>query len=139
VDWITKNIPADARFLVNSFSAFGGSSVAGSDGGWWLSILTARSTTLPPLNYAFEKGPIPNYRSWVNSLTEEVTTRGLADPAVQAELARRGVTHVYIGQQQGRVNYAGPTLDPQVMLKSPAYSLLFHQDRVWIFKFTPPQ
>jgi hypothetical protein len=138
-DWITQNITAEARFLVNSFSAFGGSSVAGSDGGWWLSTLTARQTTLPPLNYAFEKGPIPNYRTWVNSLTDAVNSQGPADPAVLAELARRGVTHVYIGQQQGRVNYTGPALDPQVLLKSPAYTLLYHQNRVWIFKFTAPK
>src|SRR5690606_6528884 len=50
--WIREQTPEDARFLVNSFFAYGGSSIVGSDGGWWLPLLAGRQTTLPPLTYS---------------------------------------------------------------------------------------
>jgi hypothetical protein len=60
---------------------------------------------------------------------------GVDAPAVLDLLDDEGVTHVYIGQQQGRVNYSGPhILDPETLLKSPDYRLVYHQDRVWIFE-----
>ena len=60
--WIRENTPIDAQFLVNSFFAYGGSSVVGSDGGWWIPLLTKRGNTVPPLNYSAEQGPFTNYR-----------------------------------------------------------------------------
>jgi hypothetical protein len=45
------------------------------------------------------------------------------------------VTHVYIGQRQGAVNNPEPgVLDPDELLASPSYRLLYHQDGVWIFE-----
>ncbi len=137
--WIKKNTLQDARFLVNSLIAFDGTIIAGSDGGWWLPILANRLTTQPPINYAFETGPRPNYQLWSNTLIKDIDMQGLTSPGVLAELADRGVTYVYIGQQQGRVNNDGPTLDPQLMINHPNFSLLYHQDRVWIFEFSPPK
>jgi hypothetical protein len=48
-------------------------------------------------------------------------------------LHERDITHVYIGQRQGRVNYNGQVLDAQQLLSSPNFRLAYHQDRVWIF------
>ncbi len=66
-DWIQANTPPDAGFLVNSFFAYGGASIVGSDGGWWLPYLAQRQTNLPPLTYTAEKGPTPDYIAWVNA------------------------------------------------------------------------
>lgn len=131
--WIDRNIPPESRFLVNSFLAYGGASAVGSDAGWWLPLLARRQTTLPPLTYAAEQGPHPNYREEVNSLTAEILDEGVDHPEVIRRLSGQGVTHVYIGQRQGRVNYAGPVLEPLELLASPYFSLVYHQDRVWIF------
>ncbi|MGQ9846765.1 MAG: hypothetical protein ACUVQP_04590, partial [Bacteroidales bacterium] len=38
--WIDENLPEEAKILVNSFFAYGGSVIVGSDGGWWLPSLT---------------------------------------------------------------------------------------------------
>ena len=132
--WVRENTPEDARFLVNSFTAYGGSVVVGSDGGWWLPLLAKRANTVPPLNYGTEQGPRPGYREWVNEVTARVQETGIDDPATLALLEERGVTHVYIGQRQGRVNYGGPyVLDPETMRLSTAYQPLYHRDRVWVF------
>jgi hypothetical protein len=134
-EWIRENTPEDALFLVNSFFAYGGSVVVGSDGGWWLPLLAERRTTLPPLNYGLERDPWPGYRQWVNSLALDVRDKGLQHVDVLASLEGRKITHIYIGQQHGRVNYSGPDfLDPELLLNSPDYSLVYHQDRVMIFE-----
>jgi hypothetical protein len=135
--WIRENTPKSAKFLINSFFAYGGSVVVGSDGGWWLPLLAGRANTVPPLNYGIEKGPRPDYRIWVNELTAQVQQFGIDSSEVLKLLRDHAVTHIYIGQQGGAVNYKGPkTLDPNVLLKSSHYRLIYHQDRVWIFEIT---
>jgi len=132
--WIAGNTPPSARFLVNSFSAYGDSVVVGSDGGWWLPLLAGRQNTVPPLNYGNEQASDPEYRSRVNNLARQVRELGPDDPAVLAMLAQQGITHVYIGQRRGRVNYWGPVvLDPDELSRSPHYRAVYHQDRVWVF------
>jgi len=133
--WIRENTPEDARFLINSFFAYGGSVVVGSDGGWWLPLLAGRANTVPPLNYGTEQGPGPGYREWVNDLTRQLQGASADDPVTLALLRERGITHVYVGQQQGRVNYSGPdVLDPEAFLRSAHYRPVYHQDRVWVFE-----
>jgi len=134
-EWIQENTPQDARFLVNSFFAYGDTVIVGSDGGWWLPLLSQRQTTLPPLTYGSEGGPHPDYIQWINALTTEIQNKGIAHPDVLALLRARGITYVYIGQRQGRVNYGGPyVLDPKQLLASPNFRLVYHQDRVWVFE-----
>jgi hypothetical protein len=133
--WIRENTPEDAQFLVNSFFAYGGSVIVGSDGGWWMPILGGRKNTVPPLNYSAEQGPWPEYRLWINELTHLIQARGVDDPETVQELRERGITHVYVGQQQGRVNYGGPhVLSPEVLRDSPYYRSIYHQDQVWVFE-----
>ncbi len=132
--WIQSNTPVEARFLVNSFFTYGGTLVVGSDGGWWLPLLAHRQTTLPPLLYAVEQGPRPDYREWINLLSAEIQQKGVEHADVIALLKERGVTHVYIGQRQGSVNNAGGlTLKPEELLASSHFGLLYHQDRIWVF------
>ncbi len=133
--WIRTNLPVDARFLVNSFPAYNGTIMAGSDGGWWLQFLSGRETTLPPLLYASEPPPNAEYIPSVNSLTELIYSKGFAAPETQAELVKRGVSYIYIGQKQGRSGYGGPyPLEPAALVANPQLSVVYHQDRVWIFK-----
>jgi hypothetical protein len=132
--WIKENTPSGAGFLINSFLAYSDTVVVGSDGGWWLPFLANRKTSVPPINYASEEGPRPDYREWVNTVTREVATKGLDHPAVLSLLRERGIGYVYVGQRQGRVNYVGQTLDPQRLLSSPHYRALYHQDRAWVFE-----
>ena len=134
-EWIQNNTPQDVRFLVNSFFAYGDTLIAGSDGGWWLPLLAKRQTSLPPLTYGSEQGPQPDYILWINKLTSEIRDKGITHPDVLALLRARAIGYVYIGQREGRVNYSGPNiLDPDQLLSSPYFRLIYHQDRVWIFE-----
>ena len=137
MSWIRENTPAQARFLVNSFFAYGGTVVVGSDGGWWLPLVARRESTLPPITYATEEGPRPDYRVWVNALSAQVRDKGVTHPDVLKLLQDRGVTHVYIGQQQGHVNTAGPVMEPAQMLADAHFRPVYHQDRVWVFEVVP--
>ncbi|MCK4975516.1 MAG: hypothetical protein KAS36_01135, partial [Anaerolineales bacterium] len=68
------------------------------------------------------------------TLTAEIQAKGINHPDVLAELTARGITNIYLGQQVGSVNYAGPqALNPGDLLSSPYYHPVYHQDQVWIF------
>jgi hypothetical protein len=133
-NWIRENTNPEDRFLVNSFFAYGGSMIAGSDGGWWLPLLTSRLSTQPPLNYGSEEGLEPDYVNQTNGLVQSIEKKGLSDPSVLRFLHENRINYVYIGQQQGRVNSPGPLLDIDVLQSDPHFQLVFRQDQVWIFK-----
>jgi hypothetical protein len=133
--WILANTPQTARFLVNSFLAYGDTLVAGSDAGWWLPLIARRATILPPINYSSEQGPRADYLDWTNAVTIALQERGLDDPQMLEMLKERGVTHVYVGQRQGQVGNPAPALlQPGPLSESPYFRVVYHQDRVWIFE-----
>ena len=135
--WLKTATPADGRVLINSFFAFGGTSIVGSDGGWWLPLLANRITTLPPLPYVAEQGKFPKFREWVNELVDQIPTKRFEHPDLISLLQDRGITHVYIGQLQGMVNSPGPLIRTEELLANPNFQLVYHQDRVWIFELIP--
>jgi hypothetical protein len=133
-EWIQETITRNSRFLVNSFFAYGNTLVVGSDGGWWLPLLAERKTSLPPLTYSWETGPSSDNIEWVNNLTYEFQDKGLLDDDFLAMLEDRHITHIYIGQRGGRVNYPGPyTLSPDQISTDPNFQMIYHKDHVWIF------
>lgn len=134
-NWIKNNLPQGARFLVNSFFAYGDSLIVGSDAGWWLPLLVSRETNLPPINYVAESGPQPEYVAYINALTAEIEQKGINSPDVKEMLRERQITHIYIGQQQGQVNASGPPLlKIDQLLSDPDFHLIYHQDRIYIFE-----
>lgn len=135
--WIRDNTAPDAYFLIESFTAYSGNVAVGADGGWWLSILTGRAVSHPPLLYAFESDPYAGFRQGLLELTNTLRQQGVDAPETLAILQKLGLSYVYIGQQQGRVNSTSPALPPQDLLASPHYRLVYRQDRVWIFRITP--
>ncbi len=134
MEWIRQNTPPNARFLVNSMFAYGGSLVVGTDGGWWIPLETLRQSTQPPLNYGTENGVTPDYRARINETVRTIIDQGLTHPDTLNMLKERGVGYVYIGQQQGLVNSSQPLLDLQTLQNDPHFSPVYHQDRVWIFE-----
>jgi hypothetical protein len=134
-DWIDQNLPPDAKFLVNSFFAYGGTLTVGSDGGWWLPLITGRETSQPPLTYGSEEGITPDFVEYTNSLISLIEEKGLNHPDVLTELQARGFTHIYIGQQQGLVNASSPPfLDPRGLQSDPNFELIYNEDRVQIYE-----
>jgi hypothetical protein len=131
--WIRTHVPENAHFLVNSFLAFNNTTAVGSDAGWWLPIIADRKTNLPAINYIYEENPDPQYWQKIRSFTSEVNNNLPALDKIIGLLKNEKISYVYIGQQQGQINFAGPTLDPKLLLASNHFKLVYHQDRVWIF------
>ena len=138
MEWIQKNTPSEARFLVNSYFVVNSNIIMGLDGGWWLPYLTERQTTLPPLAYDFDQGPQPNYIGWVATLTSEIQNKGITNPDVLALLQTRDISFVYFGQGHWPARPSGPYIfGPEQILTDPNFHLVYHQDQVWIFKIQP--
>ena len=139
-EWIDENLPREAKFLVNSFFAYGGTLIVGSDGGWWLPLLTTRGSSQPPLTYGSEKGVREDYIAHTNSLVALIEEKGINHPEVISELIDRGITHLYIGQQQGQVNAnSAPLIEAHSLIDDPQFSVVYNEDRVWIFEISRPE
>jgi len=132
--WIETHLPQDACFLINSMPAYGESVVVGVDGGWWLPLLAHRANTVPPLTYGFEQGPRPDYHQWVKKLTIQIANEGTNALTTLAMLHERGVTYVYLGQQQRYSGVERVTGYAPEMFSDQYYRLIYHQDHVYIFK-----
>jgi hypothetical protein len=135
MDWIRSNTPPTSRFLVNGFAAYGATSVAGADAGWWIPLMTGRASTVPPLVCGAE---MPLEADDCLKPLEIVSRLGEV-PVTSAEglafLQGEGVTHVYIGQGNGEVGNPGdPLLDLDLLLESPHYRPVYHRDGVWVFE-----
>ncbi|MBK9710485.1 MAG: hypothetical protein IPO81_03985 [Kouleothrix sp.] len=142
--WIRENTPADARFLINSFPAYGGTLAAGSDAGWWLPLLAGRQASLPALTYGSEVGEQPTYRRDVNRFVAALRGRPLTDatplkvdltrPDALALLAGAGIGYVYSGAHPFPGPAAADRIDTAKLRASPAFRLVYARDGVEIFQ-----
>ena len=124
MDWIRHNVPSDARFLINVRHWQGGTYV-GSDGGYWIPLLTGRDTVLPPAIYIYGSA---EYVKGINDLAEEIlATESFDEERVQQLLRDNGVTHVYIGVRGG-------SIAPQMLIGSSYFRPVYSNGAVWIFR-----
>lgn len=134
--WVRAHTPTESRFLINSFFAYGGSLIAGSDAGWWLPLLARRQNTVPPLNYGSEAGPVPDYRERINAVTARLETADLGDRSTVEYLQAEGITHVFIGEK------GGPLLDTRRLQDSPSYRAVYTPapglPGPWVFEVAVP-
>jgi hypothetical protein len=144
--WVRANTPADARFLVNAFPAYGGTLLAGNDAGWWLPYLAGRASTLPPITYGSERGVTD--RPEVQALTVDVWARlrgrpftdatpvtiALNTSAAHGVLKQAGITHVYIGANSTPPRAASDHLDVDALRNDNAFALVYDAGGVLIFK-----
>ncbi|MFQ6059622.1 MAG: hypothetical protein ACE5MB_12165, partial [Anaerolineae bacterium] len=122
--WIREHTSPGAKFLINARPWQGGIYV-GSDGGYWIPLLAERGTSLPPALYVF--GP-PEYVQRVNELARlAVSGTSLDSQEVRWLLRGEGITHVYLGTRGGRIN-------PQALLSSPHYRLVYVNGAVRVFE-----
>jgi len=122
--WIKAEIPEDALFLVNTRPWQLGMYM-GTDGGWWIPLLTGRETTMPPVLYTMGA---PDYVEHVNRIADLTQRVALDDACVLDLLRQAGVTHVYIGAKGGPIT-------PRSLLSSPHYRRVYSSGEVWIFEF----
>lgn len=128
MDWVRAETPPDSRFLVNSFFAFGGGVAVGSDGGWWIPLLTGRATTLPPATYGTEYGPTPDYRQQVNQVITDIHEPGVLTPEGLAAMRRHGIDYIYVGAHMGQ----NDRIDPGQLAQTPGLVVVYEHDGVTI-------
>lgn len=139
MSWIQRSTPEEAHFLVEGFRIFSGTSIVGSDAGWWISLLGQRQNTLPP-QYALlnETPPYPGYNQELIDLMAGLETYSLASQEGLHLVCGYGITHAYIGQFQGLNGYGASQLFSYAELReSPFFSEIYAQDRVRIFALQP--
>lgn len=145
MEWIRTQTPASARFLVNSFPAFGGTLVAGTDGGWWIPLLTGRQTSLPPLTYGSERGTSDDFYPRVNAFAAAVRGRPLTDlspvrinpasPSVLQTLHDAQIAYIYSGAHQTPGPDLADRIDTSALLAdADLFRLMYDQDGVMIFE-----
>jgi len=125
MDWIRRHIPADARFQINVRHWQGGTYV-GTDGGYWIPLLTGRDTVLPPVVYGYGSS---EYVKGINDLAEAIIAiESFDEESARQLLSDNGVTHVYIGARGGSIS-------PQMLMGSPCYRRVYSNGAVWVFQF----
>jgi len=126
-EWIARELPASARFLVNaSIQGWTPDFVVPTDGGYWLPLLAGRPTTLLPMLYPAERGVDPSRIAQMEALAAAVQ-RDPADDAAQALLCAAGVTHVYLG-------VGGGPIDERRLMASPRFRSIYRRDGVAIYE-----
>lgn len=124
MQWIQSSVPADSLFLINT-RYWQLDMYVGTDGGYWIQPLTGRRTLLPTLPYIFGDA---DYVQHTADLARAVATvKDVDSPEFLQLLRQERVTHVYIGARGG-------PLQPQMLLASRNYQVIYEAGPVWIFR-----
>jgi hypothetical protein len=122
--WIRENTPPDALFLINARHWQLGV-YTGTDGGYWISLLTGRHTLLPVLTYSYGR---PEYVQHISELAQIVSqTKDAEETQFQAILEQERVAYIYIGAKGG-------PLTPKMFVGHPRYRPVYNSGEVWIFE-----
>lgn len=145
--WIQNNTKTDSRFLVNSFPAFGGTLIAGTDAGWWLPLLARRATNLPPITYGSELAENTTYALEINRFAEQLRQKPLTDstPVVLdlttstalAILHEAKINYIYSGSHSAPDSNSADHIDPKLLRQSNAFRLVYDQAGTEIFELLP--
>ncbi len=125
IEWIAGNTPKNARFLINSFFAYGDRFVVGSDGGWWIPFLTDREVNVPLLMYGAESSPGKDYASMQNALARSLQSHLYTKEGVLL-MQEEGISYIFIGEKGGYI-------DPNRLLVA-GHKAVYRDGPVWIFK-----
>ena len=124
IKWLGEHIPENETIVINPF-AWGYGLYGGSDGGFWISPLSGRVTLPPPVLYGLgaEAEKFIQQSQQVNTLSP--------DPSALWEfLSSQQLHYIYIGAKGG-------VIPPEKLVTSELFSVLYHQDGVWIFRVKP--
>ncbi len=135
MDWIKENTQTKSLFLVEGTHINWVTNIVGTDAGWWIPLLANRENTMPPQYAISNEIPItPGYSMSLVDLVAKLKQTSLISTAGINLLCDYGITHIYIGQEQGSVGNIGkPLFTPAELEISPVLKQIYHQDRVYIY------
>jgi hypothetical protein len=125
IHWVKEKTPPESRFLIN-VTPWEWNLYRGTDGGWWITPLTGRWTSLPTLFYGFGE----------EELIEEVNRRAVktlqtrpGEPNWWRLIREEGITHIY--------SHSGAeALPPESLLTCPGLKMEYRHGQVYIFKIS---
>lgn len=123
--WINQNLPADAKFVVNTYQWQDTSH--GTDGGYWIPYFTGRKTSTPSM--LFNLGSIK--ARMFNQVISELVVRLETDPQAAVALCREGFRYAYLG---ARASFDGSSLSEDVLLQLPNSKLIYSSQGVKILE-----
>ena len=97
IGWIEEHTAEDAVFLINT-TPWQGGAYRGVDGGWWITPLTGRRTSLPPVLYLDGS---PDYVRELLDRAARMSQIAACDADFREMAAETGATHVYLHQGRG--------------------------------------
>ncbi|MCP4427346.1 MAG: hypothetical protein GY803_22900 [Chloroflexi bacterium] len=121
--WMEEHLAETAVFAVNSWKWLGETWAAG-DGGAWISPLTGRQATAPPIDHVYNRHLFLSVREF-NETAVAITD--WASPAQAEWLRQQDVTHIFVGARGG-------FFDPATLARNPQLELVYGRDGVFIFK-----
>jgi hypothetical protein len=124
MQWISENIPADETVVINPF-AWGYGLYAGNDGGYWISPLSGRQSLPPALIYSLS----PEVAE-INSLSQQVISLAPDPAAFRRFMQSHQLDYIYLGARGG-------VISPQRLISSNLFTVLYHQDGVWVMAAKP--
>jgi len=135
MDWIKDNISLDDTILVNSRMAYGSTTIAGTDAGWWIPLLTQRQNTVPPMIYGSEKPISVEYNKKIRSIYKDLHEPNLTMAEFINRMKKHHLNYIYIGQQRGQV-WAGDeiSINPNLLAQSRLFKLRYAEDGVRVFQ-----
>jgi hypothetical protein len=143
MEWIKTNTPPDALFLVNMDPAYDNTMFIGSDGGWWIPLLTQRQTTLPPMIQGHERFADPEQAEALEMLGFALHERPLPHADAVQRVRDAGIRYLYRGahvvqtdKSPGAVPRA-PLVDADALREHPAFRVVYEQNGVVIFAVVP--
>ncbi|MBI5583114.1 MAG: hypothetical protein HY892_04770 [Deltaproteobacteria bacterium] len=123
IRWLADNTSARARFLIRA-APWQWGIYRGLDGGFWITPLTGRWSSLPPLLYGFGG---PELIDQINQRVKPTLQMAGCDPAFWDLVRSQGLTHVYTREGEG-------ALAPRTLAACPGLTLVYRQGPVYLFK-----
>lgn len=132
IEWLANNTEPTAKIGVNA-KRWLRNSYRGTDGGYWISVLTKRWSILPPALYPLAYAS--NEAQEINTRLTNWTTISADGPELLHQISRdNGITHLYIGAKGGH-------LDVYRLQTMPNSQLIYQNRGIYIFELseTVPQ
>ena len=127
LEWIAENTPEEAVFLINA-TPWQGGAYRGVDGGWWITPLTGRKTSLPPVLYL--DGELDYVLEVLDRAERMSGVEGCGDD-LRSLLEETGATYVYLHQGKG-------TLQPAALGGCEGLRPVYADGEVFIFGVMNP-
>lgn len=123
IQWIDANLPQEARFLIN-VSHWQAGIFRGVDGGWWITPLTGRWTSLPAALYTMGE---KEYVDQVKSLAERTSRLQGCTPEFWEIIRTAGITHIYLSKGKG-------SLQPNNLENCPNLELIYQAGGISVYR-----